>query len=125
MWSKKPMPVANLACPVPSRSRRRAILVSPVSRRISALRPGVTWRSVAGAFDLDMVFPWSNDRPQFGQQTLDLGVRADADAQPVSRLAIVHVANQNLAAPELLENRLHWSVAARRPDEIGMAGQDV
>ena len=41
MWSKKPMPVDSLACPVPSRLTRTVICVSAVLRETSAVRGAV------------------------------------------------------------------------------------
>src|SRR5262245_25157209 len=58
MWSKKPMPVASLACPLPSSATRTRICVSLVMRSTSAwrgaaaLRAGLVERGAAARLEL-------------------------------------------------------------------------
>src|SRR6185369_10209766 len=98
MWSRKGMPEASLASPVPSRFTATKICVSRVSRWISAVRMS------------------GEDVGEGGDEPVVLVGRADGEAKAVreQRVGTVEGANQYTTRLEALE----------RAGRIGKAGQD-
>src|ERR1700686_1758310 len=65
-----------------------------------------------------------NHSAQFVQQAVDFGIGAHADAQAVAMLSVIHVADEDFAVFEGIEERLDRPILPSRPDKISLAGQN-